>query len=39
MRAAKDANTVQKFVFFSGSNESYRREKIGKRLISSQPFL
>ena len=39
MRAAKDANIVQKFVFLSGSNESYRREKIGKRLISPQPFL
>lgn len=39
MMAAKDANIVQKFVFLSGSNESYRREKIGKRLISPQPFL
>lgn len=27
MMAAKDANIVQKFVFLSGSNESYRREK------------
>ena len=39
MMAAKDDNIVQKFVFLSGSNESYRREKIGKRLISPQPFL
>ena len=39
MMAAKDDNIVQKFVFLSGSNESYRRKKIGKRLISPQPFL